>query len=280
MKILKILGIAAGIHALALILIFANPGCSYSKAAAPESSPISAAPGGDSSAPSSATITTPDSSVGIRYSPTRPGTVVASALETQPVSDVTPAKTYTVGHGDSLWSVAKKNQLTKADLASANNLGTNAVLHVGQKLIIPSKAAQASAPAAPAPKAAESAPAEKAPADSTRHVVKPGETLGGIARRYGVKQGEIAVANNITDPRKIQPGQELIIPAKSAGAASKGAKGAKPGQPDAARSEAAAPASSQAPADQDLDAGLKPANADVPVVKVDDTPVGAQPKNP
>lgn len=279
MKILKILGIAAGIHALALILIFANPGCSNSKAAAPDPSPISAAPGGDSSAPSSATITAPDSSVGIRYSPTRPGTVVASALETQPVSDVTPAKTYTVGHGDSLWSVAKKNQLTKADLASANNLGTNAVLHVGQKLIIPSKGAQASAPSAASAKAPESAPAEKASADSTRHVVKPGETLGGIARKYGVKQGEIAVANNITDPRKIQPGQELIIPAKSAAAAAKGAKGAKAGPPDTARSEAA-PAASQAPADQDLDAGLKPATADVPVVKVDDTPAGAQPKNP
>jgi LysM repeat protein len=285
MKILKILGIAAGIHALALILIFANPGCSYSKAAAPESSPISAAPGGDSSAAPSATITAPEPSVGIRYSPTRPGTVVASALETQPVSDVTPAKTYTVGHGDSLWSVAKKNQLTKADLASANNLGTNAVLHVGQKLIIPSKGGQASASAPAAPAAAasaktpEAAPAEKASAESTKHVVKPGETLGGIARRYGVKQGEIAVANNITDPRKIQPGQELIIPAKSA-AAAKGAKGAKSGQPDTARSEAAAPASSQTPADQDLDAGLKPASADVPVVRVDDTPVGAQPKNP
>jgi LysM repeat protein len=110
-----------------------------------------------------------------------------------------------------------------------------------------------------------------------RHVVKPGETLGGIARRYGVKQGEIAVANNITDPRKIQPGQELIIPAKSA---AKGAKGAKAGPPETARSEAAAPAASQAPADQDLDAGLKPASADVPVVRVDDTPAGAQPKNP
>ena len=47
MKIIKILGIAAGLHALALILIFSNPGCSYTKAAAPDTSPISPAPLGD-----------------------------------------------------------------------------------------------------------------------------------------------------------------------------------------------------------------------------------------
>jgi LysM repeat protein len=151
MKILKILGIAAGIHALALLLIFANPGCSYTKAAATEPSPISAAPGGDAGpAPSSAVITPPDT-VGIRYSPTRPGTTVAGALESQPVADVTPATTYTVARGDSLWSIAKKNQITKADLAAANNLKTSAVLHLGQKLIIPSKAGHAAPEAEAAP---------------------------------------------------------------------------------------------------------------------------------
>lgn len=266
MKILKILGIAAGVHALALILLLSSPGCSSSKAAAPESSPISSAPSAE--APSQgATITVPDN-VGIRYSPTRPGTTVASALETQPVSDVVPATTYTVGSGDSLSSIAKRNHLSKADLATANNLRQTTVLHVGQKLIIPSKPgqAQAQAPAALPTKAAEQAQADKAPADSTRHVVKAGETLGGIARKYGVKQGDVAVANNITDPRKIQPGQELIIPARSAASGGKQAKAAAP--------------KAAAAADEDLDAGLKPPGAaEVPVVKIDDS-APAQPKNP
>src|SRR5271166_4127542 len=64
MKIIKILGIAAGLHALALILIFSNPGCSYTKAAGPETSPITPAPLGDQSAPATA----PESPT-IRYSP-------------------------------------------------------------------------------------------------------------------------------------------------------------------------------------------------------------------
>jgi LysM repeat protein len=278
MKILKILGIAAGVHALALILIFANPGCSYTKAAGPDTSPISSAPSSDGStqAPSAA-ITVPDS-VGIRYSPTRPGTTVASALASQPVSDVTPATTYTVSKGDSLYSIAKKNGILKADLATANHLKSTSALHVGQKLVIPAKSGQPAAEGAPAEpattqaKAPEQAAAEKAPmADATKHTVKPGETLGAIARKYGVKQGDIAVANNITDPRKIQPGQELVIPAHSASA--KQSKGAK--------ADSTAGAKAAPPADQDLDAGLKPPSAaEVPVVKIEDPSSTPAPKNP
>ncbi|HZZ19433.1 MAG TPA: LysM peptidoglycan-binding domain-containing protein [Opitutaceae bacterium] len=272
MKILKILGIAAGVHALALLLIFANPGCSYTKAASTDSPPISSAPDTSASAPSSAIVTAPDS-VGIRYSPTRPGTPVASALESQPVSDVTPASTYTIGHGDSLSTIAKKNGLTKAELAAANHLKTSAVLHVGQKLIIPAKSAPASGAAAPVAAATTATPmAEQASVppgpvtEATKHTVKPGETLGGIARKYGVRQGELAVANNITDPKKIQPGQELVIPAHTS---------------STSKSKAAAPkATAAAPADQDLDAGLKPASTtDVPVVKIDESS-GPAPKNP
>jgi LysM repeat protein len=213
----------------------------------------------------------PDS-VGIRYSPTRPGTTVATALESQPVSDVTPATTYTVGPGDTLSGVAKKNQLTKAEIASANNLRAGSVLRVGQKLIIPARGrpASAAAPVAPAQEPQAQAAADKAPADGTRHVVKAGETLGGIARRYGVKQGDIAVANNITDPRRIHPGQELVIPSKSPA-------GAKASRTSAAKAQPAAPA--PPPSDQDLDAGLKSAPTDVPSVKIDDGS-GLQPKNP
>ncbi|HXQ81217.1 MAG TPA: LysM peptidoglycan-binding domain-containing protein [Opitutaceae bacterium] len=291
MKIIKILGIAAAFHALALILIFSNPGCSYTKAAAPDTPPITPAPLGDASAPA-ASSETPT----IRYSPTRPGTVVASALETQPVSGVTPATTYTVARGDNLWTIAKANQVSRTDLAAANKLSANAILHIGQKLIIPTKPMPSAGAAVAAPVGTAAAPAtvgtsaganppEKAAGEAEKHVVKAGETLGGIARKYGVRQGDIAVANNITDPRRIQPGQELIIPARStlAGKPPKGAK-SRADAADAAKPAPAAPpgkAPVAAPgSDQDLDAGLKPPSAaEVPVVKIEDAPA-AQPKNP
>ena len=283
MKIIKILAIAAGLHALALALIFSNPGCSYTKAAPSDTPAIAPAPVSDAPAASSEPPT-------IRFSPTRPGTAVASALETQPVSGVTPATTYTVARGDNLWSIAKANQISRTDLAAANNLGANSVLHVGQKLIIPSKPLQpapASAPAAAVAGATVGAAlpaAPKAAGDLERHVVKPGETLGSIARKYGVRQGDIAVANNITDPRRIQPGQELLIPAKSAASNAKAPKPAKPKTETAgaaASPPAGAPGGAAPGADQDLDAGLKPPNAsDVPVVKIEDAPAAAKPKNP
>jgi LysM repeat protein len=283
MKLLKILGIAAGVHALALILIFSNPGCSYSKAGAPDASPppISPAPVMDATPP-------PSSDATIRFSPTRPGTAVASALEAEPVSGVTPVTTYTVARGDSLWSIAKANQISRTDLAAANKLGASATLHVGQKLIIPSKARPAPS-AAPAPAAAAGTPGQGAPfaagtaaagpdkpAEMQKHVVKMGETLGGIARKYGVRQGDIAVANNITDPKKIQPGQELLIPARSA-ASGKTTKGSRTKAETAAGEAKPAPA----PAEQDLDAGLKPANpTEVPVVKIEDNPPAPPAKSP
>ena len=232
MKILKIFGIVVGIHVFALILIFANPGCSAMTKTTP--APADTVAKADTPSP---TITVPtvaagDSATGfdpnapavsvstaIRYSPTRPNTPAAGALEAEPVADVTPATTYTVGKGDSLWSIAHKNHLTKAELAAANNLRPESTLRQGQKLIIPGKApasstaAAKSAPPAPAKGAvAEAAPAAKGPADSVKHTVKPGETLGAIARKYQVKVGEIATANNISDPAKIHPGMELIIP--------------------------------------------------------------------
>lgn len=243
MKLLKIFGIVAGIHVAALILIFANPGCSttskrpaasetaslpdepvvsvpnlssdYSNDAAStqmnaysSSSPVTPAPLlFNPDAPATAT----DSG---RYSPTRPNTPVAGALKSEPVADVMPVTTYTVVRGDSLWSIAKRNGLTVSDLASANSLRASATLQLGQKLIIPGQAVTTTtAPAMPA-----TAPAEKkvetttTKKESVMHTVKSGETLGAIARKYQVSVGEIATANNISDPGKIRPGQELMIP--------------------------------------------------------------------
>jgi LysM repeat protein len=44
------------------------------------------------------------------------------------------------------------------------------------------------------------------------YVVKKGDTLYDIARRFGVSLQALAAANGITDPRLIRPGQVLVIP--------------------------------------------------------------------
>jgi len=307
MKILKIFGVVVGIHVFALILIFANPGCSSASKPAPSPSDTVAA---DPAPTSSATIVPPpalepsisaapaggDAAVAVvRFSPTRPGTAAATTLEAAPVADVTPATAYTIAKGDSLWSVAKKNHLTVSELASANNLKPGSTVRVGQKLIIPGKALPGNATHAvennnnATATAATPAPA-KASRETVRHVVKPGETLGAIARKYQVKVGEIATANNISDPARIRPGMELVIP----GWQNPAAKSSRPAEQPAATA-AVAPASTPsfdqpapaaadsvptivipAPEAQsgDLDSGVKPNASEPPVIKVDDSPSG------
>lgn len=309
MKILKIFGIVVGIHLFALILIFANPGCSSTTKSAPApgetaaktpAPSVASAPASGSSAasglsgstvasdsPSSSAITfnpnapaapAPAASTGERFVPTRPNSPVAGALLAEPVSDVTPATSYTVKSGDNLWTIARKNNITVAQLTAANNLSANASLRPGQKLIIPGKtmsaAASAPAPAAAIPaKAADvsSAAASRSSSEGVKHIVKSGETLGAIARKYDVRQGELAVANNISDPAKIRPGMELIIPGYHAPSAkaekstkTKSGKAPQPSAPPAAEPLPPAPAIPVTP-------------APVPVIRLDDVPTTKQP---
>ncbi len=58
---------------------------------------------------------------------------------------------------------------------------------------------------------------KKAEAASARtYVVKPGDTMYGIAREFGVSVEAIAAASGVLRPELIKPGQELVIPSSSA----------------------------------------------------------------
>ncbi len=313
MKIMKVLGVVVGIHVFALILIFANPGCSSTSKPSPapvdtavrsEPAPAVSVPGvgpsvsvpmndGGASPISAAPISfNPDAPAlaaggGVRFTPTRPGTAAASTLVAEPVADVVPATTYAVKSGDSLWTIAKRNHLTVAELAAANNLKTTVPLREGQKLLIPSKAAPATSAFASAGAGATAKPADvtapKASADSVKYTVKSGETLSTIARKLDVKQGDIAVANNITDPAKIYAGMELVIPGGWQ----------KPGGKSAAKQSAGTPATKTGTAGKSATPEIKPlfnapgstetpaigpkatAPGDVPVIKVDESPAPA-----
>lgn len=351
MNILKILGIVVTIHVIAFFLMFVSPGCS---ATARRPAPVAsdtmgpAAPVTPSTesqlnpvgTPAAAPMPVSDtSSSEVRYSPTRPGTPAAEALESPPAPKVTPAKTYTVVAGDSLWKIARKHGTTVTELVQANNLANGAHLSVGQKLIIPAKAPAMAGPtekestpeatyvvkpgdtlsgiarrigsttaaikqannltsdylqvgqklrlpteaAAPSKGAAPAHAAVRAPAGSVVHVVRPGETLGGIAREYHVKVSTLAIANNIADPKLIRAGQKLVIPGGKSPAEAKPAKASAPAKMvPVPASPAATPAATMTPASstepppaaatppsRDLDSGLKESNSAIPVIKIE-----------
>lgn len=315
MKILKIFGLVVGVHAAAFLAVFAVPGCRSTRRHSPPppasvqagnlppapamgqaETPVSAAPAPSgqrfdtalnpgATAPSVAY--SPPSQLGVaptvRFNPTRPGGRPATAAPTAPAPDASQGTAYTVGSGDTLWKIAKVNNLSVKELAAANSLRADAPLRPGQKLVIPAKATPMSTPAtaasAPAPTdtlvytvragdtlaviarragttvaalrtlnslkndivrvgqdlrvpagprtaatlaaAPDVAPGASATRTSggARHLVKPGENLGMIARRYGVSRRDLAVANNIVNPQNLRAGQELVIPGVAASAA-------------------------------------------------------------
>jgi LysM repeat protein len=66
-------------------------------------------------------------------------------------------------------------------------------------------------PPTPAPTATPASTAGPAPTFQT-YVVRSGDTLGGIANRFGTTVRAIADLNGISDPTRLQIGQRLLIP--------------------------------------------------------------------
>ena len=249
MKILQIFGAVVAVHLLAFIFIFASPGCQSGPRNIP--TPDATVPSGSNAAPlaydSGATTATPvDLSVpasspvsytpvsaGGHAAPTRPGSAAAVAITpVKQVAEVAPTTSYTIAKGDSLWTVAKKNGLTVAELAKVNNLSVSATLQPGRKLLIPGKVGTApkdlgtTAPATAATKAASEKTAPER-AEPVKHAVVAGETLGSIAKKYQIKTAELVAANNLSSPM-IRVGQILVIPGFKAVGAKSGGTAAKP----------------------------------------------------
>ena len=150
-----------------------------------------------------------------------PMTAVASATPAPAAPAATaPAvsgNSYTVKSGDSLWKIAKANNVSVAALKQANNLTSDA-LKVNQKLTIPTAATTATATATPAAaaSAADVQPGLHADNSPTTHIVDIGESLGSIAKKYNVSVADLMKANNLSDGKRVTVSQKLVIPSASA----------------------------------------------------------------
>src|ERR1017187_499229 len=127
---------------------------------------------------------------------------------------------YTVKSGDSLWKIARLQNVSVAAIKQANNLSSDS-LKVGQKLHVPTATAKAttdttvntiSAGVAPASSTAWQTPGTYQENGQTIHIVDFSESPATIAKKYGIKIDDLLKANNITDAKKVQYGQRLVIP--------------------------------------------------------------------
>jgi len=121
-------------------------------------------------------------------------------------------------------------------------------LRPGQPLLVPSRAVVSAALDIPDP--AIEIYGSRSRTGSRTHVVRRGETLGGIAKKYGTTATAIARLNGLKK-QVIHPGQELLVraPARRAAAKPSATKaGSKSGATSSARPAASKATSSRAPA--------------------------------
>ena len=96
---------------------------------------------------------------------------------------------YIVQKGDSLWSIASKNNLTVDKLKELNNLSSN-LINVGQKLLIKDTSSSDEL--------------------GVYYTVKAGDTLYGIAKEYGLSVEELKKMNDLKN-NNLSINQKLLV---------------------------------------------------------------------
>jgi LysM repeat protein len=115
------------------------------------------------------------------------------------------ATSYRVRSGDTLGTIASRHGTSISAVVRLNGLTNPNLIRIGQVLRLP------------APGGA-GAPSVRRPAGgAATHVVRAGETLSGIAARYGIRASQIVAANGLSGDR-IYVGQQLrLLPAAGTG---------------------------------------------------------------
>jgi LysM repeat protein len=128
----------------------------------------------------------------------------------EPAPAVAAPASHRVAHGESLTGIATRYGTTIEAIVAANGITNPSLIRAGQVLAIPTDPAASAARSAAAPSAPSASTAVAASPVTYR--VAPGETLSGIAVRYGTSVAVIAAANGIANPSLIRAGQVLVIP--------------------------------------------------------------------
>lgn len=118
------------------------------------------------------------------------GVLAISLMGTAP-GGTTYRTTYVVQPGDTLLTIAARYGVSVSRLAGANGLSWDSWVYIGQRLTIPGTGWTTY---------------------GTTYVVQPGDTLLGIAARYGVSASRLAGANGLRWDSWVYTGQGLTIP--------------------------------------------------------------------
>jgi N-acetylmuramoyl-L-alanine amidase/LysM repeat protein len=134
--------------------------------------------------------------------PASAGATTASARSDGPPARAPVPRTYTVVPGDTLSTIAQRFGIPMSDLARWNGLAEPYIVRVGQQL-------QLSAGGAALTTGVGGGGASP---PLRRYQVQYGDTIFGLAARFGVSREAIIRANSISDPDRLLAGSTLLIP--------------------------------------------------------------------
>ncbi len=108
--------------------------------------------------------------------------------------------THVVQRGENLYRIALHYGISISALAEANDITNTSRIFAGQTLIIPNYN--------PTPDTVENPTLAGTP---TKYTVTYGDTLAGIANKYGMTVDQLIQINQLTNPNRILRGQELLV---------------------------------------------------------------------
>jgi cell wall-associated NlpC family hydrolase len=127
---------------------------------------------------------------------------------------------YTVKKGDTLQRISKKYSVSVSEIKKSNGL-SSCKLSIGTKLTLPSNGkkyrhneADNGTTKDPSKHLVSNSNRTAADIKETVHIVKKGDTLISIAKKYGVSLNELRSANNL-GKRKLKVGQQISIKSNS-----------------------------------------------------------------
>lgn len=123
--------------------------------------------------------------------------LLALSLATVTSKAATHTTKHTVKKGETLSGIARKHHTSITKLRELNSLKKGDVLKFGKVLNVPSNTYTAKA---------------KTPADSTKYVIKKGDTLSAIARKHHTTVTEVRNINGLKKSQIIKVGQVLKVP--------------------------------------------------------------------
>ena len=112
-------------------------------------------------------------------------------------SSLNGTTTIIIQYGDTLIELAIKYNTTVSELVKLNNILNPNLIYAGNKLIVPIYNNES---------------VDSSNSDSNIYIVRRGDTLWGIARKYNTTVDALVIANNIQNRNLIYIGQRIIIP--------------------------------------------------------------------